>query len=170
MEATRPSDKFFSEPDFWGPNGFFSPGIPSIEVGGLPPTSLDGFPSRLDPRRWFREKLCKGSLLPRAPRHEGQVAPQRGFWGLGGMPRAVGLGRGTPLPAIIILPKKQKPSGSRRPVCDSRVFVFGCPSGPSLPQTNGKKLRASPSTFVRLFLGGEDQFRFPKSRGPGPGL
>ena len=54
MAGTKPFDKFFSKPDFWGPNDLFPPGKPSIEVGGrsLPP-QLMGFPEgrgRLDPK------------------------------------------------------------------------------------------------------------------------
>ena len=43
MAGTQPFEKFVSKLDFWGPNGLFPPGSPSIEVGAKPPTSIDGF-------------------------------------------------------------------------------------------------------------------------------
>ena len=65
MAGTKPFDKFFSKPDFWGPNDLFPPGKPSIEVGGrsLPP-QLMGFPEgrgRLDPQKSRFERKCKKS-------------------------------------------------------------------------------------------------------------
>ena len=37
LAGTQPIEKFFSKPDFWGPDGLLPPGKPSIEVGGAAP-------------------------------------------------------------------------------------------------------------------------------------
>ena len=36
LAGTQPIEKFFSKPDFWGPNGFFPPGNPWTEVVAKP--------------------------------------------------------------------------------------------------------------------------------------